>query len=259
MGILNVTPDSFSDGGKYIAIDKAVERGIEMAKTGADIIDVGGESTRPGAEAISAEDEMLRVVPVIKALAEKTEAVLSVDTTKSSVAASAVEAGAHIINDVSAMTFDDNMVSVAADSGVGVVLMHMSGTPRTMQKNPYYENVVEDIRTYLNEKCESVMSAGVDRKCIAIDPGIGFGKTLSHNVALLAQLNRIVSLKYPVLIGLSRKGFLGQLTGQSVEARLSGSLAGLACSVMNGAHVMRVHDVEESRDAIKVVSAIRDG
>jgi len=257
MGILNVTPDSFSDGGRYVPLDRAIARGVEMAQQGVDIIDVGGESTRPGAESVSADEEKARVVPVIEALATRTEAVLSVDTSKASVAKEAIDAGAHIINDVSAMSLDLNMAAVAAASGAGVVLMHMLGTPRTMQRDPVYENVVEEIRAYLEERCDFALSAGVARGCIAVDPGIGFGKTPSHNVVLLARLNRLASLRRPLLVGLSRKSFLGQLTGQPVNVRLSGSIAGLACAVMNGAHVMRVHDVEESRDAARVAAAIR--
>jgi len=257
MGILNVTPDSFSDGGRFTDTAMAVTAARHMIATGADIIDIGGESTRPGAAAVDAEEERQRVVPVIAALAGEPGVVLSVDTMKASVAREAMRVGAHIINDVSALTHDAGMVEVAREFGAGVVLMHMHGTPRTMQDKPQYEDVVETIREYLMARIAAVTAAGLARETLAIDPGIGFGKTAEHNVRLVANLARFVSLGQPVLVGLSRKRFLGMLTGAPVAERLAGSLAGLACSVMNGAHIMRVHDVAASAQAARIAAAIR--
>jgi dihydropteroate synthase len=256
MGILNVTPDSFSDGGLHLDRIAAVERGLQMLEEGADIIDVGGESTRPGAAEISVEEEISRVIPVITSLRSKTEAVISVDTTKSAVAKGAMDAGADIINDVSAFTYDDAMTQVAADTGAGVVLMHMLGDPRTMQDEPVYGNVVEDVAAYLMARVEDLVSQGIDRESIAIDPGIGFGKTLEHNLELLAGLDSLINHGMPVIVGLSRKSFLGKITESPVDERLAGSLAGLSFCVMKGVHIMRVHDVKESVETIKVLKAV---
>jgi dihydropteroate synthase len=256
MGILNVTPDSFSDGGRYFDRAAAVAQGRRMAEAGADILDIGGESTRPGARPVAVEDECERIVPVVRALARETGAVLSVDTMKAAVAREALSAGAHIVNDVSALTHDPAMAGTIREFGAGAVLMHMRGEPRTMQQDPRYGNVVRDIAAYLAARLEAAAAAGLRRETLAVDPGIGFGKTPEQNVALLAALGDFVGLGRPVVIGLSRKSFLGLLTGRTVDERLAGSLAGLAFSVLNGAHVMRVHDVEESCDAVKVLAIL---
>ena len=257
MGILNVTPDSFSDGGSFDAPARAIERAAAIIDEGADIIDVGGESTRPGAAPVSEEEEIRRVIPVIAALTERPGAVISIDTTKAAVARSAIEAGAHIINDVSAMTMDAAMPAVAAGSGAGVVLMHMLGTPRTMQDDPRYDNVAREVSNYLGERVAALEQAGLARESMALDPGIGFGKTVEQNLALLAGLPILAEHGLPLLVGLSRKSFLGAVTGRAVGDRLGGSLAALAFCVMNGTHIIRVHDVAYSCDAVNVLEALR--
>ncbi len=258
MGILNVTPDSFSDGGRFLPPAAALTQVRAMLAQGADIIDVGGESTRPGADPVDADEEMRRVLPVIEILAAETNAVISVDTSKAAVAREAVRHGACIINDVSALTADPEMPDVARTSGAGVVLMHMQGTPRAMQLNPCYGNVVEDIFRWLTARIAAVTAAGIAAEAIAIDPGIGFGKTLAHNLALIAHLGRFGATGRPMLAGLSRKRFIGTLTGVTDPAhRLPGSLAALACAVLNGAQILRVHDVAESLQAARVAAAIR--
>jgi dihydropteroate synthase len=255
MGILNVTPDSFSDGGLHFNKEAAVAHGIRMVEEGADIIDVGGESSRPGASEVSADEEMARVIPVILELG-KTAAVVSVDTTKSAVARGAMKAGARIINDVSALTHDPAMADVAREFGAGVLLMHMQGTPRIMQKDPQYEDVVAEVSGYLKTRIDDAIARGVEQETLAVDPGIGFGKTLEHNLELLANLNALDICDRPIVVGLSRKSFLGKITGRAVEERLAGSLAALVCCVLGGAHVLRVHDVKESVDAVKVAMAL---
>lgn len=256
MGILNVTPDSFSDGGHYWDRHNAVARGLQMAAEGADIIDVGGESTRPGALGIDAEEELERVIPVIEELAGKINAVISVDTMKAGVARRALEAGARIVNDVSALSHDPDMLDVALESGAGVILMHMLGSPRTMQDDPRYEDVVGEVTDYLRSRVEYLCGKGLARNTLAVDPGIGFGKTVRHNLELLANLDMLGALGLPVVVGLSRKSFLGRITGRGVEERLACSLAGLVFCIFNGAHVMRVHDVKESWDAVQIATAL---
>jgi dihydropteroate synthase len=260
MGILNVTPDSFSDGGRFLDHGKAIARAIRMLEEGADIIDIGGESTRPGAAKVDALEESARVIPVISELAAQAgNAVISIDTMKASVARQAIEAGARIINDVSALSHDPGMADVALDSGAGLILMHMLGTPDTMQIDPRYDNVVTEVRDYLAARADDLAQKGVDRRCLAVDPGIGFGKTVEHNVSLLAGIDRVAALGMPVVVGLSRKSFLGKLTGKNVEERLAASLAGLVYSIVKGVHVLRVHDVKESRDAALVANALKNG
>lgn len=256
MGILNVTPDSFSDGGHYLDGNNAVAHGLQMAAEGADIIDIGGESTRPGALGVTVEDELERVIPVIEELAGKINAVISVDTMKATVAQRALEAGARIVNDVSALSHDPVMSDVVRESGAGVVLMHMLGSPRIMQDDPRYEDVVGEVTDYLRSRVEYLCGKGLDRNTLAVDPGIGFGKTVRHNLELLANLDMLGALGLPVVVGLSRKSFLGRLTGRGVEERLACSLAGLVFCILNGAHVMRVHDVRESWDAIRIATAL---
>lgn len=246
MGILNVTPDSFSDGGRYTEPGPAIERGLQMVREGASILDIGGESSRPGADSVSAAEEIRRVVPVLAGLAAATDVLLSVDTTKAEVAEQALAAGAHIINDISALTADPALEEVARRHGAGVVLMHMQGTPRTMQREPSYQDVAEEVAFYLEERVRALIHAGLDPTCLAVDPGLGFGKTVEHNVALLRGLPRLARLGRPVLVGASRKSFLGHLTGRAVDERLAPSLAALAFAVQQGAHILRVHDVKES-------------
>jgi dihydropteroate synthase len=257
MGILNVTPDSFSDGGRHADRESAITHGLRMLDEGADIIDVGGESTRPGAAEVGAEEETRRVIPVIEELSRKTGVVISVDTTKAAVARRAMEAGACIINDVSALTHDAGMLDVAAEYKAGVVLMHMRGSPRTMQDDPQYGDVVAEVGNYLRERVRELAREGLDRSALAIDPGIGFGKTVEHNISLLSGLDVLVGSGQPVVVGVSRKSFIGKITGSPVEGRLAGSLAALAFCVGKGAGVLRVHDVKASSDAVKVAVALR--
>ncbi len=257
MGILNVTPDSFSDGGRFADTTEAVAAAKRMVAEGADIIDVGGESTRPGAEPVDASVEIQRVIPVIEALSAETDVVISIDTMKARVAREAAQHGAHIINDVSALTHDAGMPDVAGEFGAGVVLMHMRGDPSTMQNDPQYDDVVGYVREYLEARIAAAMAAGLAEETLAVDPGIGFGKSVLHNVLLVAQLERLVSLQRPVLVGLSRKRFLGMLAGGDVDDRTVSSVAGATGAVLNGAHIVRVHDVAETVQAMRVAAAIR--
>jgi dihydropteroate synthase len=256
MGILNVTPDSFSDGGRFMSREDAVEQALRMVGEGADIIDVGGESTRPGASAVSLEEELERVVPVIEGIVRQSDVPVSVDTTRAAVARAALKAGARVINDVSALTLDEDMVAVARDSRAGLVLTHMRGSPRTMQTDPHYEDVVAEVSAYLDSRVRGLTADGIDKQRLSVDPGIGFGKTVDHNLRLLAGLEDIGACGVPVVVGLSRKSFLGKLTGRATGDRLAGSLAALVFCILNGAHIMRVHDVAESLDAIRVVEAL---
>lgn len=258
MGILNVTPDSFSDGGAYTDVDSAIDAGIGMYEDGAGIIDVGGESTRPGAAAVSEQEETDRVIPVIEGLCKSTQAVISIDTMKSAVARRALDAGADVINDVSAFTHDSGMIGAARDTGAGIILMHMLGSPRTMQQDPQYGNVVKEVSQYLCDRVRVLVAEGILPQTLAVDPGIGFGKTVEHNLQLLTGLKALTGQNMPVIVGLSRKSFLGKITGRNINERLAGSLAGLAFCVMNGVHVVRVHDVRESVDVIKVLKALSD-
>ncbi len=257
MGILNVTPDSFSDGGRDADAAAAVARGEALAAEGADLIDVGGESTRPGAEPVSEAAERDRVLPVIRALAARLAVPLSVDTTKAAIAREALAAGAAIVNDVSACRDDPDMIEVIRRAGAGVVLMHRQGTPRTMQAAPHYADVVAEVAAFLEARACVLEAAGIPRARIAVDPGIGFGKTLAHNLALLGRLRALVATGRPVVVGLSRKRMLEALTGRPVDRRLAGSLAGLCGCAAAGVQVMRVHDVAESRDAAAVMAALR--
>ncbi len=256
MGILNVTPDSFSDGGHYPATHAAVARGLSLAEQGADWIDIGGESSRPGAQPVAEEEELRRVVPVVEALATRTPAGLSVDTTKAAVARAVLAAGAHAINDISAGRFDPGLLPAVAEAGAGLVLMHMQGTPATMQADPRYGDVVEEVLAFLRERTDAAQAAGVARDGIVWDPGIGFGKTLDHNLDLLRGLPRLCAEGFPVLVGLSRKRFLGQLTGLPVEDRLAPGLAALLHAAAAGARLFRVHDVKESCAALRVAGSL---
>jgi len=263
MGILNVTPDSFSDGGRYPDVVSAVARGVEMVRQGADIVDVGGESTRPGAAAVSAVEELERVIPVVRELRRRIAAPISIDTTKEEVARGALDAGADLVNDISALRFDPAMVRLVARENVPVVLMHMQGRPRTMQLAPRYRDVVGEVTAFLRERVAFAVDNGVAAERIVVDPGIGFGKGLDHNLALLRDLGALGELGRPVLVGLSRKSFLGRLLEPGAPAdagtpgRLEGSLAGTAAAVLSGAHIVRVHDVLETCRAVRVADAIR--
>lgn len=252
MGILNVTPDSFFDGGRHDQVSVAVEHALAMVKEGADIIDVGGESTRPGAELISIDEEINRVIPVIEALNAKTDVLISIDTRKSEVMREAIKAGAHIINDVSALSFDPNSLEVAAELNVPVILMHSQGTPEVMQDNPSYTHVVLDIYDYLSASLQRAVEAGVRAENIILDPGIGFGKTVSHNCALLKGLSLFHGLGVPLLLGCSRKSYIAALSdGEAADERLPGSLSGVLLGASQGVQIFRVHDVAETVQALK--------
>lgn len=258
MGVLNVTPDSFSDGGQFYDADAAIKHGLQLATDGADIIDVGGESTRPGAAPVGEEDEINRVVPVVEALAMDADAVISIDTTKAAVAEAAIAAGASILNDVSALRFDARMMEVARVSGAGIVLMHMKGEPRTMHENPMYGNVVGEVKQQLFAWAENAEQSGISDHRLAIDPGIGFGKTIDHNLELLKNLRELTEqTKYPVVVGPSRKSFIGKTLDLPVEERLEGTAAVVAWAVANYASVIRVHDVKEMVRVCRMVEAIR--
>lgn len=257
MGILNVTPDSFSDGGLFRNPDAAVEHGLRLAEEGADIIDIGGESTRPGAEPVGETEEIARTRPVVEALRRATDVLLSIDTRKAGVARRAVDAGADIINDVSSGEGDSAMFETVRATGAGVVLMHMQGEPAHMQDDPRYVDAVSDVAAYLRGRLDAGVAAGIDARRIALDPGIGFGKRLEHNLELLGRLPVLVGLGRPIVVGLSRKRFLGDLAGRDVDDRLAAGLGAHAYAVTRGAHIIRVHDVKEACDAIRVVDKLR--
>ncbi len=257
MGIINVTPDSFYDGGSHLEPRRAVQHACELIDAGADIIDVGGESSRPGAAPVSVSEEMQRVLPVITALREETHAVLSIDTTKADVARAALDAGAHIINDISALRADPAMAALAAEYGAGIVLMHMQGTPSTMQDAPTYEDVVREVDAFLCDRARFAEAAGIAKERIVLDPGIGFGKSYDHNWALLAGLPVLAGSGYPLLAGISRKRFLGALCGRETEERLPASLAAMTYAILRGASIIRVHDVKESCDAARVADRMK--
>ena len=260
MGILNATPDSFSDGGSYSDPSAAVDRVLEMVAQGADIIDIGGESTRPGAEPVSETEEIRRTVPIIGRIREQSDVPISIDTTKAEVARQALEAGADIINDVSAFEADEKMVGVAAETQAGVVLMHMKGSPKTMQEDPAYGNVVRDVAAYLRGRLGFAVQRGVRRECMVVDPGIGFGKTDEHNLGLLRGLPELAQCGSPLLIGVSRKSFIGHVTGRENPAdRLAGSLGAAAWAAMQGAHILRVHDVIDTCDVCRLVDTLLAG
>jgi dihydropteroate synthase len=257
MGVLNVTDNSFSDGGRYRSLDAALAHGLAMQRAGAKIIDVGGESTRPGAEAVPLQEELDRVLPVIGALAREVDAVISIDTMKPEVMRAATAAGAGMVNDVLALQAPGALTAVA-ESSAAVCLMHMQGTPRTMQECPRYEDVVAEVGGFLQLRAQACRDAGIGPARIALDPGFGFGKTLEHNLQLLSDLPRLTGGPYPVLIGLSRKSMLGKLTGRPVDERLAGGLALHAIGTLHGARIIRTHDVKETCDAIAVAWAVRE-
>jgi dihydropteroate synthase len=255
MGVLNVTPDSFSDGGAFLDPAAAVAHARRMAAEGADLIDVGGESTRPGAEPVSTEEELRRVMPVVEQLVSEAVAPLSVDTSKAAVAVAAMEAGAVLVNDVSALRGDPGMAAVVAGAGAEVCLMHMQGDPRTMQDDPHYEDVVSEVKAFLEERLGFAVAQGIREERVWLDPGIGFGKTLEHNLDLLRRLDEIVALGRPVVVGVSRKRFIGTLTGRAERDRVAGSLAANVLAFERGAHMFRVHDVSETCEALTVAAA----
>jgi dihydropteroate synthase len=256
MGVLNVTPDSFSDGGRYVDAAAAIERGVAMAGEGAAIIDVGGESTRPGAADVGVPEEIERVVPVIEALVRRVRVPVSIDTSKPEVMRAAIAAGASLVNDVKALRAPGALEAVAG-TGAAVCLMHMQGEPRTMQAAPLYVDVVGEVRGFLADRVRACVAAGIGRERLCVDPGIGFGKRPEHNLALLAAIGRLADPDLPVLIGVSRKSLVGIITGRPPEGRLAGSVAFAALAVMGGAAIVRAHDVAETVDAVKVASALK--
>lgn len=256
MGILNVTPDSFYDGKRHNTAEIAVNHALKMIEEGADIIDVGGESTRPGAYPISEAEELKRVIPLIKMLSKQTRKPISIDTYKASVAEKAIDAGASIINDIGGLLMDKHMAKVAAEAKAPVIIMHKKGKPRTMQKYPIRKNVMSEILSYLQKSVSRAVEAGIDEDKIILDPGIGFGKTLRQNLEILKRLREFKSMGFPILIGTSRKQFIGAILKLSVQERLNGTLATLAVAVINGAHIVRVHDVREAVQVVRICDAI---
>lgn len=260
MGVLNVTPDSFSDGGLYFDTGKAIEHAFKLVEDGADILDIGGESTRPGSQAVPLEEELKRIIPVIESLAKKLTVPISIDTCKAEVALRAVDAGASLVNDISGLGFDPGMAKAVASCGIPVILMHIMGTPRDMQVNPVYEALIPEIMDYLRTSIRMAVEAGIGEDRIIVDPGIGFGKTFDHNLHILKHLNEFTVLGKPIAIGVSRKAFLGKLLGGvSASERLEGTAAAVAISIINGANMVRVHDVKEIAKVARVADAIKKG
>jgi dihydropteroate synthase len=255
MGVVNVTPDSFSDGGLFLDPEAAVAHGLELARAGAEILDVGGESTRPGAEPVGSEEELRRVIPVIQGFVAA-DCHVSVDTSKASVAEAALDAGAEIVNDITALRGDPEMADLCAQRGVTVVLMHMLGEPRTMQEDPRYDDVVDDVKAFLAARLEAAVAAGIGEERIWLDPGIGFGKTGAHNLELLRRLGELRELGRPLVVGTSRKSFIGKVDGSGADRRLGGTIASSLLAAAEGADVLRVHDVAEMRQALTVAAAI---
>jgi dihydropteroate synthase len=259
MGIVNVTPDSFSDGGQFLDPMAGIDHALKLVAEGADILDIGGESTRPGSVAVSEDEELHRVTPVIRGLVRQASVPISVDTSKSRVARECLGLGVSIVNDVTACTGDPQMPLAILESGAGVILMHMQGTPATMHLNPTYENVREDVASYLESRIAALTQFGIGRDQLALDPGIGFGKTLQHNLQLIGGLSRLAQNGLPICLGVSRKGFIGQVTGKGRQDRLAGSLATACYGLVHGiVHIVRVHDVAATRDAVLMIEAIRN-
>jgi len=257
MGVLNVTPDSFSDGGRHAAPQAAIEHGLRLAAEGADLIDVGGESTRPGSEPVPADEEMRRTLPVLRELARAVKVPLSIDTTKAEVARAAIDAGAEVVNDVSGLRRDPALAAVAARSGAAICLMHSRGTPQDMQQRASYEDLLGEVHDELQQGLRRGLEAGVPEEAIALDPGLGFAKTAAHNLLLLRRLRELTQLGRPLLLGASRKSFLGSLSGKPASERLIGSTAAAAVAALHGAALVRVHDVAATREALAVVDAVR--
>ncbi|MEX1138741.1 MAG: dihydropteroate synthase [Bacteroidota bacterium] len=254
MGILNVTPDSFSDGGRFAAPQDAIQHGVQLVADGADFLDIGGESTRPGSDPVSVEEELRRVIPVISGLRESVSIPISIDTYKSEVARESLDAGATIVNDVSGLTFDARMAAVIAEHKATVIVMHMKGTPKSMQENPQYGDLLREVREFLWKSSQSAKTSGIRQ--IIVDPGIGFGKTMNHNLELMKRLPEIVSLGYPVLVGPSRKSFIGTILNAGPDQRLEGTIAASVICAMKGASIVRVHDVKETVRALKILRAV---
>ena len=259
MGIVNVTPDSFSAGGKFFSPQDAINHASKLIDQGADIIDIGGESTRPGAEQISESEELKRVIPVIEKIRTDNPTILiSIDTTKASVAKHAVEAGADIINDVSGLSFDNNMIDTVARLNIPIIIMHMKGNPRNMQLNPRYKDIINEILDFFKKKIKIAIQSGINRKMIILDPGIGFGKTVQHNFELLSRLNELNVLELPIMIGPSRKSFIGITLDLPPDDRIEGTAAAVSAGVMNGASIVRVHDVKSMKRVVKIIDEIRN-
>ncbi|MFH1006576.1 MAG: dihydropteroate synthase [Candidatus Latescibacterota bacterium] len=259
MGILNVTPDSFSDGGSYLRLDDALRRAEEMVAAGADVIDIGGESSRPGSEPVAPNEELRRVIPVVEALAGRISVPISVDTCKAEVARRALDAGASLVNDISALRLDPAMKNLIAERGVPVILMHMLGTPKDMQVNPSYVDVIGEIGAFFRERVAEALSAGIDRTQIVLDPGIGFGKHVADNLEIVRRLDAFHALGYPILLGPSRKAFIGKVLDLPAEERMEGTAAVVAVSVLRGVHLVRVHDVRQIVRVVRMVEAIERG
>jgi dihydropteroate synthase len=259
MGILNVTPDSFFDGGAHFSLRDAVTHGLTLAREGADIIDVGGESTRPYSDPLTLDEELRRVIPVIKALAQETELTISIDTYKSEVARLAIEAGATMVNDVSALRFDPGMGALVAEADLPIVLMHMKGTPRDMQVNPTYEDLIGEILAFLRKAVEEAHSVGIRKELVIIDPGIGFGKSFDDNLRILRELDAFSSLGQPIMVGTSNKAFIGHTLGLPPDSRDTGTMATVAAAVMNGADIVRVHNVKTAKETVRMIDAIESG
>ncbi|MDY0131823.1 MAG: dihydropteroate synthase [Desulforegulaceae bacterium] len=260
MGVINITPDSFSDGGKFYNLEKALSHSKKLINEGADILDIGGESTRPFSKSVPPEEEINRVVPVIKNLRKITDLPISIDTNKAIVAKNAILSGASIINDISALSFDYEMAELASDSNSHLVLMHMKGTPETMQKNPSYSNIIDELLNFFEERIEFALKKGIKKEKIILDPGIGFGKTLEHNILIIKKIDQLKALGFPILIGTSRKTFIRKLVGKddlpNDEDVITGSVASVCAACLNGAKIVRVHDVKETRAALKVIDAL---
>ncbi len=259
MGIVNVTPDSFSDGGQFFNTAAALNHAMQLLDDGATILDIGGESTRPGAPDVSLEDELQRVIPIIKAIREQSDCIISIDTSKAEVMRQAIEAGADIVNDVRALQEDDALAVVAQYPDVAVCLMHMQGQPRSMQNDPNYDDLASEINDFFNQRIAACETAGIKQSQLILDPGFGFGKTLKHNYQILAQFNDYAQFGLPLLAGLSRKSMIGNLLNRDTENRLAGSLAGALIAAQNGAHIIRVHDVKETADVLGVYQACKQG
>ena len=256
MGILNLTPDSFSDGGQFSDKNQATDYALKMIEDGADMIDIGGESTRPGAEPVSLDEELKRTISIIKSIRQQSDCLISIDTYKSPVAEAALDVGANLVNDISGLTFDEKMIDIVVDRKVPVILMHMKGTPRSMQVDPNYDNVIEEICEFFRRKVKSAKNSGILDNMIILDPGIGFGKRLEDNFEIIRELKQICAMGYPILLGPSRKSFIGASLNLPVEERLEGTLASITVGIMNGANIIRVHDVKETLRAVKIIEKI---
>ena len=256
MGILNMTPDSFSDGGQFKSHNKAIDHALKMVEEGANIIDIGGESTRPGAEAVQLEEELSRTIPIIEAIRLKSDCLISIDTYKSKVATAALAAGADMVNDISGLTFDHNMASLVAERNVPVIIMHIKGKPGDMQKNPNYDNLIKEIKAFFEVQIAIAKKAGIDSGNIILDPGIGFGKRLEDNFEIIRELGQISTMGYPVLLGPSRKSFIGFTLDLPIEERIEGTLASITAGVINGARIVRVHDIRATRRTLTITEKI---